>query len=133
LAILNTRDLTRACCGGGWVALKKEGLLRLPGNMDKTNRLIKLFDNGMSTWHELYDESNAIQATDLTRTIASLKSYSSIDLHDADPHDIARILRIFLRDLPEPVIPFDLYEPLVSIQRMWRLAGSTHVRERLRM
>jgi len=52
-----------------------------------------------------------------------LKNYSSVDLSEADPHDIARILRIFLRDLPEPVIPFDLYEPLVSIQRTFRWVG----------
>lgn len=46
-----------------------------------------------------------------------LTSYSHIDLRKHDVHDVAAVLRIFFRDLPEPLIPFSLYEPLLSIQR----------------
>ena len=35
--------------------------------------------------------------------------------HDA--HDIGAVLRGFFRDLPEPIIPFGLYEPLLKIQK----------------
>ena len=34
-----------------------------------------------------------------------------------DVHDVGAVLRVFFRDLPEPVIPFRLYEPLMEIQR----------------
>merc|ERR1712137_915746 len=30
---------------------------------------------------------------------------------------IAAVLRIFFREMPEPVIPFEMYEPLMEVQR----------------
>lgn len=32
-------------------------------------------------------------------------------------HDVAAVLRIYFRELPDPVIPFSFYEPLMEIQR----------------
>ena len=32
-------------------------------------------------------------------------------------HDVGAVLRIFFRELPDPLIPFRLYEPLMEIQR----------------
>ena len=49
--------------------------------------------------------------------VASLKNYDSIALSSHKIHDIAAVLRIFFREMPEPVIPFEMYEPLMEVQR----------------
>lgn len=46
-----------------------------------------------------------------------VNNYSEIDLSCCNVHDVAAVLRIFFRELPEPVIPFNLYEPLLEVQR----------------
>jgi len=74
-------------------AIKTEGLLRLPGNFDKVELLRKQIEAG------------------------SQDGFKDVDLSKQNPHDVAEVLRGFFRDLPEPVIPFHLYEPLVKIQK----------------
>ena len=61
------------------------------------------------SFYEVRRESN--------ETIAKLTSYDHIDLSKYNVHDVAAVLRIFFREMPEPVIPFDMYEPLLEIQR----------------
>ena len=34
-------------------------------------------------------------------------------------HDVATILKEFLRDLPEPLLPREIYHPLLAIQSKW--------------
>ena len=53
-----------------------------------------------------------------------MESYEEIDLMTEDPHDVAAVLRIFMRELPEPVIPFALYDPLIAVQRKLHLLCS---------
>merc|ERR1712137_1209768 len=74
-------------------ALEAEGLLRVAGKFDNIESLRKLLDN------------------------SSLKNYDSIALSSHKIHDIAAVLRIFFREMPEPVIPFEMYEPLMEVQR----------------
>jgi len=86
-------------------AIKTEGLLRLPGNFERIEAARKLLDN------------------------AKLTNYDEIDLSPYDVHDVAAVLRIFFRELPEPVIPFDLYEPLLKIQRDANIPLDTRISE----
>jgi len=74
-------------------ALQAEGLLRVTGNFARIERLKRLLDN------------------------SSLKSFDSIRLVDLDVHDVAAVLRVYFRELPVPVIPFEFYEPLMNVQR----------------
>ena len=35
-------------------------------------------------------------------------------------HDVATILKEFLRDLPEPLLPREVYHPLLSVQSKFK-------------
>jgi len=74
-------------------ALQAEGLLRVTGNFERIERLKRMLDN------------------------SSLKDFDSIRLEDLPVHDVAAVLRIYFREMPVPVIPFEYYEPLMEIQR----------------
>ena len=37
-----------------------------------------------------------------------------VDLSDANPHDVASVLKEFFRSLPEPLMTRDLYGPILS-------------------
>jgi len=63
--------------------LDKEGLFRIPGSQEDINFYREKFDSGQE-----------------------------IDLLKADPHDIAGLLKLFLRKLPTPLIP-NLYDAQV--------------------
>ncbi|XP_069381480.1 GEM-interacting protein isoform X2 [Paralichthys olivaceus] len=41
-----------------------------------------------------------------------------VDLSDLSPHDITSILKHFLKELPEPLITFDLYNDLIALGRI---------------
>lgn len=42
---------------------------------------------------------------------------STIDLSKQPVHDVSAVFRNYFRELPEPLIPFELYEPLMKVQR----------------
>lgn len=68
--------------------MKSEGLFRLSATVKHINLLKKSFDKG----------------EDVDLSIVE------------DPHVIAGVLKLFLRDLPEPLIPFDQYTNFLGIQ-----------------
>jgi len=84
-------------------ALQTEGLLRVTGNFERIERLKRSLDN------------------------ASLQDFDAIRLEDLAVHDVAAVLRIYFRELPVPVIPFEYYEPLMEIQRDVNLEISVRV------
>ena len=69
--------------------LHEEGLFRVSGDLGTVERTIKAFDSG----------ENVI----LTR-------------YSRSPHDIASLLKQFFHKLPEPLIPYELYEPFLASQ-----------------
>ena len=40
-----------------------------------------------------------------------------VDLHVASPHSVAGLLKMWLRDLPEPLLTFELYAPIIAAVR----------------
>ena len=40
-----------------------------------------------------------------------------VDLHVAAPHSVAGLLKMWLRELPEPLLTFDLYAPIIAAVR----------------
>jgi len=79
-----------------------EGILRLSGTMANVDKLRKLFDS-------------------------TPPPYDGINLKEWDVHDVGSVLKIFFRELPEPLVPFALFEPLMDVQRN----GSLEREERL--
>uniref|UniRef100_H2ZPS7 Rho-GAP domain-containing protein n=1 Tax=Ciona savignyi TaxID=51511 RepID=H2ZPS7_CIOSA len=70
--------------------LSEEGLFRLPGHANEVKELQDSYDMG---------DRPVFPGT-------------------TDVHTVASLLKGYLRELPEPVIPFDQYEPLISSAKL---------------
>lgn len=43
-----------------------------------------------------------------------------VDLGLADVHTVAGLMKLYLRELPEPLLTFRLYDPLITVVRRGR-------------
>lgn len=69
-------------------ALDVEGIFRLSGSATEIQQLKKAFDDG-----------------------------EDVNLEKVrDPHVVCGLLKLYLRELPEPLMTFQLYEPLIAVQ-----------------
>jgi hypothetical protein len=69
-----------------------EGIFRLSGNAVRVREIKTQFDRG--------------QDVDLSK--------------ETDPHVVAGLIKLFLRELPEPLFPFDFYTPLMEAWGTWK-------------
>jgi hypothetical protein len=67
-----------------------EGLFRLSAGASELQELLNLFDKG---------------------------GWEKADLTKYNPHGLAYLIKHFFRNLPEPIFPFELYDPLVEVAR----------------
>lgn len=67
-------------------ALESEGLFRIPGNMATIHKYKIFFDNG-----------------------------DYVDVSGADYHSIAGLVKLYLRELPQPIIPVTMYSAFLDI------------------
>ncbi|KFU83797.1 Rho GTPase-activating protein 24, partial [Chaetura pelagica] len=81
--------------------LKEEGLFRLPGQANLVKELQDAFDCGEKP------------------------SFDS----NTDVHTVASLLKLYLRELPEPVIPYAKYEDFVSCAKMLSREEETGLKE----
>ena len=79
--------------------LDAEGLLRISGNRAAINELRLAYDGG--------------KQVDLTQC--------------DDPHTVANLLKLYLRELPEPVFTYDLYRPLLRVQEAQGLSDQQRI------
>eukprot|EP01114_Cavostelium_apophysatum_P016541 TRINITY_DN4728_c0_g1_i1.p1 TRINITY_DN4728_c0_g1~~TRINITY_DN4728_c0_g1_i1.p1 ORF type:complete len:615 (+),score=174.42 TRINITY_DN4728_c0_g1_i1:70-1914(+) len=70
-------------------ALELQGIFRLSGSQPQITQLKKDFDKGENV------------------------NLSTVE----DPHVIAGLLKLYLRELPEPLFPFEVYDKLIDTQR----------------
>ncbi|KAJ3444810.1 rho/rac/cdc gtpase-activating protein [Anaeramoeba flamelloides] len=72
-----------------------EGIYRIPGSVNRIQQLKKEFD-----------EKDAVDISNVTKSV----------------HDVAGLLKLYLRELPEPLLTYDFYEIFVeifSINQIW--------------
>jgi hypothetical protein len=74
-------------------AMQSEGIFRLSGEQAVVNQIRNMFDNAVD---------------------------DSISLDDFDVHDVASALKLFLRQMPEPLLTRRLFQPLVELSSMCR-------------
>lgn len=60
---------------------------------------------------------------DKVRILFENQSFN-IDLSQYSPHDISGVLKLFLRELPEPLLHFELYDEFLQIAKVVRRASS---------
>ncbi|KAG7488061.1 hypothetical protein MATL_G00029280 [Megalops atlanticus] len=70
-------------------ALKMKGIYRVNGVKTRVEKLCQVFENGKEL----------------------------VELSQASPHDIGNVLKLYLRQLPEPIMPFRLYHSLMGIAK----------------
>lgn len=74
------------CIGWLLLNLNEEGLFRIPGSTSKVKKLKSALDAGII----------------------------SIDEFSRDPHTVCTLLKLYLRDLPEPLLTFALYNEWIE-------------------
>lgn len=79
----------------GWLLnhIREEGLFRIPGSSSKVKMLKSAFDAGI------------------------ISKIIDIDEYARDPHTVAGTLKSYLRELPEPLLTYQLYEEWISAAR----------------
>ncbi|NXJ70544.1 HMHA1 protein, partial [Rostratula benghalensis] len=70
-------------------ALKTKGIYRVNGVKTRVEKLCQAFENGKEL----------------------------VELSQSSPHDISNVLKLYLRQLPEPIMPFRLYNELMGLAK----------------
>ncbi|XP_075300335.1 rho GTPase-activating protein 45 [Opisthocomus hoazin] len=70
-------------------ALKTKGIYRVNGVKTRVEKLCQAFENGKEL----------------------------VELSQASPHDISNVLKLYLRQLPEPIMPFRIYNELMGLAK----------------
>ncbi|XP_030322048.1 rho GTPase-activating protein 45 isoform X3 [Calypte anna] len=70
-------------------ALKTKGIYRVNGVKTRVEKLCQAFENGKEL----------------------------VELSQASPHDISNVLKLYLRQLPEPLMPFRMYNELMGLAK----------------
>ncbi|XP_020636755.3 rho GTPase-activating protein 45 isoform X1 [Pogona vitticeps] len=70
-------------------AMKTKGIYRVNGVKTRVEKLCQAFENGKEL----------------------------VELSQASPHDISNVLKLYLRQLPEPILPFRLYNSLMGLAK----------------
>ncbi|XP_061635771.1 rho GTPase-activating protein 45 isoform X2 [Phyllopteryx taeniolatus] len=70
-------------------ALKMKGIYRVNGLKTRVEKLCQAFENGKEL----------------------------VELSQCSPHDIGNVLKLYLRQLPEPILPFHIYNNLVGLAK----------------
>jgi hypothetical protein len=108
--------------------LAAEGIFRVSANQAEVAAMKEYFNMSMS-WHRWQPAVAADATTDtnfcvpscLFRCCVADPAQYDIAQFKYNVHTIAGVLRLWFRNLPEPLLGFDLYEPLLSVQRMYML------------
>ncbi|XP_066491974.1 rho GTPase-activating protein 45 isoform X2 [Tiliqua scincoides] len=77
-------------------ALKTKGIYRVNGVKTRVEKLCQAFENGKEL----------------------------VELSQASPHDISNVLKLYLRQLPEPIMPFHMYNALMGLAKESLQGGS---------
>ncbi|NXI48255.1 HMHA1 protein, partial [Galbula dea] len=70
-------------------AMKTKGIYRVNGVKTRVEKLCQAFENGKEL----------------------------VELSQASPHDISNVLKLYLRQLPEPIMPFRMYNELMGLAK----------------
>ncbi len=97
--------------------LDEEGLFRMPGQANLVKELQEAFDCGDKPQ---FDRCASTPSTDMnTRPLPIAHTNPVIGLSsNTDVHTVASLLKLYLRELPEPVVPFCKYEDFLNCAQL---------------
>ena len=100
------------------VVLRENEPQQVPRVMLSTMRYVKEF--GMTSEGIFRVPGDATVITDFKRTFDCGTS-KGIDFRGCSVHDVSALLKLYLRELPDPLYPFSSYEELLELQRQFDL------------
>ncbi|TRY58579.1 hypothetical protein DNTS_030043 [Danionella cerebrum] len=92
--------------------LDEEGLFRMPGQANLVKELQEAFDCGEKPQFDRYHHKG------LEPPIRMQCSDKQHYQNSTDVHTVASLLKLYLRELPEPVVPFCKYEDFLSCAQL---------------
>ena len=98
-------------------AIKKEGLFRISGNHDNVLSLSDKLDRNtfpISISPAPSGYASLTSSTGSNSSNSNCESSYSLDFTGINPHDVAAILKKFIRELPDPLFPFSSYDAFIS-------------------
>lgn len=94
-----------------------DGLYRISGNLATIQKLRYKVDHGEARPHPLPQSLKAREGTDLPSILPSSGTDERLDLDDGrweDVHVITGALKLFFRELPEPLFPFSHFRQFIA-------------------
>lgn len=102
--------------------LKEEGLFRAPGQTNHVRELQDAFDRGEKP---VFDRSGSrgviiIAAWNTMLPVWNIILIPALSLcsSSTDVHTVASLLKLYIRELPEPIIPFCKYTQFISCAQL---------------
>jgi len=81
------------------------------------NCTVNLLKDDVLKLEGIFRQSGRLVDNQLMKALFDKGKY--MDIHDyGDPYTIAALLKLYLRELPEPLIPFNSYQPLIALGRV---------------
>ncbi|XP_011895591.1 PREDICTED: rho GTPase-activating protein 24 isoform X2 [Cercocebus atys] len=118
--------------------LKEEGLFRLPGQANLVKELQDAFDCGEkpsfdriqqqfgTKWFGMFHPTTCAGYSYRMRKRSNLRK---TEASNTDVHTVASLLKLYLRELPEPVIPYAKYEDFLSCAKLLSKEEEAGVKE----
>lgn len=107
--------MDKCCAAIEKYGITSQGIYRISGTMNKVQKLKERLDRGKSAW-----------PTMLTLIEYSLfPDFDSVNLDaeewSADINNVSSVLKLWLRELPDPLLTFTLHQGFIDAASMYRL------------
>lgn len=81
-------------------------------------QLIKFIEEqGLSTAGLFRISGNSRRMEQLKKALDLSTATGAIDFDGCNVHDVTGVLKAFLRDMPEPLVPYKLFKPFIRVDR----------------
>jgi hypothetical protein len=104
-------------CGYVYVGLEEEGIFRRSAALPELNALKQRVEDGIShTFPFSFPLTFTFTCAGVLISFACIDMKGNLDFDNVeDPHLISSLLKMYLRELPEPLMTFDLYTEFIDI------------------
>jgi len=110
-------------------ALTEEGLYRVPGSTSKVNQLKAMYNRGAHEqarrhWSGPGLADSRPPGGRVRGPTALVGQVVDLAQESPDPSNVAGLLKLYFRELPDPILTRDVLQPLQEVVGMWRAPGA---------